>query len=303
MSATPSVARAATDEVRARAWAASDRAAAAAGIAVREVHDLADLVAVRRLFDTIWSADPTNPAATVELLRAYTHTGQYVVIADDLTRPGRPPVAASMGFLAAPAGQALHSNVTGVLPSGRGRSLGFALKVHQRAWALERGLSEITWTFDPLIRRNAWFNLAKLGAGVIEYLENFYGSMADGLNAGDESDRLYLTWQLTEPRVAAAAEGTGCPVDLGSLRAAGAQTVLTVGPDGGPVRASSASSKAQVILAQIPEDIEGLRRSDPAIARAWRTALREVLGGALADGGRVTGIGRDGVYVVEKENR
>ena len=120
MSGTAGARQAGPDGARARAWAVADRAAAEAGIVVREVHDLADLAAVRRLFDTIWAADPTNPAATVELLRAYSHTGQYVVVAEDLARPGRPLVAASMGFLAAPAGQALHSNVTRALPTGRG---------------------------------------------------------------------------------------------------------------------------------------------------------------------------------------
>lgn len=287
-------------DVRARARAAADRAAERAGIGVREVHDLADLVAVRRLFDTIWAADPTNPVATVELLRAYSHTGQYVVVADDLTRPGHPPVAASIGFLAAPAGRALHSNVTGVLPPGRGRSLGFALKLHQRAWALERGLVEITWTFDPLIRRNAWFNLAKLGAQVREYLVEFYGAMADGVNAGDASDRLYLSWPLAAAAVAAAAEGASRAVDLGPLRAAGAEEVLVVGPDGGPARLRAPAGP--VVLAQVPPDIETLRRADPVAARAWRLALRDVLGGALADGRRVLGVGRGGFYVLVRDD-
>src|SRR5689334_20101341 len=145
---------AAPGPVAERAHALTEHAAQRAGIAVREVHELPDLAGIRRLFDILWSADPTNPSVTAELLRAYAHTGQYVVVADDLSRPGRPVVAASVGFLAA--GPALHSHVTGVMPEGRGRSLGFALKAHQRAWALERGLREVTWTFDPLVRRNAW---------------------------------------------------------------------------------------------------------------------------------------------------
>jgi len=286
-------------DVVARAHALSGAAADAAGIAVREVHELADCAAVRRLVDTVWSADPTNPSVTAELLRAYTHTGQYVVVADDLTRPGRPVVAASAAWLSAPAGLALHSHVTGVLPEGRGRSLGFALKAHQRAWALERGLQEITWTFDPLIRRNAWFNLAKLGARPREYLVDFYGAMADGVNAGDASDRLYLSWRLADPVVDAALRGAPRVVDVAAERAAGAVAALAVDGGGVPALAWPPPSGVATALVQVPPDIESLRRAEPALGRAWREALRTALHGALADGWSVRGVGRDGWYVLD----
>ena len=148
-------------DVLERARRAAARAVADAGVEVREVSDLADLATVRRVFDEIWRPDPSEPLVTVDQLRAYAWTGQYVVNAHDVREPHRPVIAASVGFLAAPPGRALHSHITGVLPGGRGRALGHAIKVHQRAWALERGLDTITWTFDPLIRRNAWFNLGE----------------------------------------------------------------------------------------------------------------------------------------------
>jgi predicted GNAT superfamily acetyltransferase len=289
------------------AEALAERAAAAAGIAVREVAELPDLVAIRQLFDTLWSADPTNPSVTPELLRAYAHTGQYVVVADDLTRPDRPIVAASVGFLAAPPGVALHSHVTGVMLSGRGRSLGFALKAHQRAWALRHGLREITWTFDPLIRRNAWFNLAKLGAQARRYLVDFYGSMSDGVNAGDASDRLYLAWPLQDARVRAALTAGPLVVDLAAERAAGAVEVLAVqGPDepDAPSVAPRLSwpppSGARTVLAQVPRDHEMLRHRDPGLGLAWREAMRTVLGEALSGGWSVRGVGRGGWYVLDR---
>ena len=294
----------APDAVLDAARVAAADAAKAAGIAIHEVHALADLAAVRRLFDTLWSADPTNPAATVELLRAYAHTGQYVVIATDLTEPGRSVIAASMGFLAAPAGAALHSNVTGVLPHGRGRSLGFALKLHQRVWALERGLTEVTWTFDPLIRRNAWFNLAKLGATVREYLVDFYGPMSDGVNVGDASDRLYLSWPLTDPEVLDAVAGRPAVVDVEGLRASGAAVLLCVGPDGqsptGPLTPPKAEPGPDVALVQVPPDAEALRRDDPGLGRAWRQSLRQALHSG-APGWAVQGMGRDGWYVLTRD--
>jgi predicted GNAT superfamily acetyltransferase len=273
-------------------------AAKAAQISLHEVHALADLAAVRRVFDTLWSADPTNPAVTVELLRAYAHTGQYVVLATDVTEPGRPVVAASVGFLAAPAGHAVHSNVTGVLAAGRGRSVGFAIKLHQRVWALERGLSEVTWTFDPLIRRNAWFNLSKLGAQVREYLVDFYGPMADGINAGDASDRLYVTWPLVAEQVTEACSGRVAPVEASALRADGAAVLLGVADDGrSPSTVATPPARGagpDLALAQVPADIEALRQDDPGLARAWRESLRRVLGPAMASEWAVTGFSRDG---------
>ena len=76
------------------------------------------------------------------------------------------------------------------------RGVGYALKLHQRAWALHEDVRTITWTSDPLIRRNAWFNLNKLGASVVEYLPEFYGAMRDGINAGDLTDRCLVRWDL-----------------------------------------------------------------------------------------------------------
>lgn len=282
---------------RASAASAGDRAA----VDVREVCDLADLVVIRRLFDTVWSPGPANPVVTAEILRAYCHTGQYVVLAADRTRPDAPWVAASVGFLAAPAGRTLHSHVTAVLPPGRGRAVGFALKAHQRAWALERGLSEITWTFDPLIRRNAWFNLAKLGAEVVGYFVDFYGAMADAVNVGDATDRLYVRWPLAAAPLERVAAGQPLGPDLVALRSDGALDVLRVDADGGPVAPNAPDASVPAWLAQVPPDVEGLRHTDPAQARAWRETLREVLGGALAAGRRVTGFARDGWYVIEPE--
>jgi predicted GNAT superfamily acetyltransferase len=55
------------------------------------------------------------------------------------------------------------------------------------------------------------------------------------------------------------------------------------------------------VLVGVPADIEGLREQDPALAGAWREALREVLGGLLAGGARVQGFDRTGWYVVERK--
>jgi predicted GNAT superfamily acetyltransferase len=268
-------------------------AAAAAGVRIRELRELAELDEVYRLYDSIWRPDPSNPPVTTELLRALTKAGNYVGGAYD----GDELIGACVGFFSAPAEVSMHSHVAGVSGAARGRNVGFALKLHQRAWALRRGVSTISWTFDPLIRRNAYFNVAKLAAQPTEYLTNFYGDMRDGINSGDDTDRLLVRWELDAPAVGAAAARRSAITDVNLMP--GATVALACGADGKPAVAGPAGDG--VVLVAVPPDVEGLRRTDPGAAKAWRAALREVLGGLLADGARVTGFDRAGWYVVEQK--
>jgi predicted GNAT superfamily acetyltransferase len=176
----------------------------------------------------------------------------------------------------------------------RGRSVGRALKLHQRAWAIDHGVDHVAWTFDPLVARNAWFNLARLGALPVSYLRNFYGGMHDAINGADESDRLLVRWRLTDPLVSAAAR-TGEPVTPDT---AGAHPVLVAGDDGGPHPTAVVSAPVGTVLVGVPPDVEGLRSTRPALARAWRTALRETLGDLILGGATVAGFHRTDGYVV-----
>jgi predicted GNAT superfamily acetyltransferase len=90
----------------------------------------------------------------------------------------------------------LHSHIAGVHPKHQGSGLGYQLKMHERGWARARGLSRVEWTFDPLVRRNAYFNLCKLGTRVLRYFPDFYGELGDGLNSGDDTDRLLVEWDI-----------------------------------------------------------------------------------------------------------
>jgi predicted GNAT superfamily acetyltransferase len=126
----------------------------------------------------------------------------------------------------------------------------------------------VTWTFDPLVRRNAWFNIEVLRAHVAEYLVDFYGPMTDSVNARDESDRLMVAWP-TDP---------------------------TATVDAKP-------SDAHPVEVVTPEDIVVIRRTDPDAAREWRLRLREELGERIQRGGVVTGFTRDGAYIVHGGER
>lgn len=262
-------------------------AARRAGVVIRDLHDLEGVQQASALFDVVWS-DPAGPLMPVNLVRALSSAGSYVAGA---FLDGR-MVGAIVGFIGVHHGEfVLHSHILGVLAEARGRSLGFALKLHQRAWCLERGIPTAMWTFDPLVRRNAYFNLSKLGAVGTRYEENFYGPMNDGINAGDETDRLLITWRLTDPRVTAAAEGRAVDVPPDES----APMLLDVDSDGSPQLRQAEGPR---LRCRIPEDILQIRSNDPDLALRWRHALRDTLGAAISEGYEAVAMDRAGWYTL-----
>lgn len=260
-------------------------AAEVAGVQMRAVTSHEGFAEVRALFDATWAGEPTNPTVTVELLRALSKAGAYVVGAYD----GDVLVGATVGFFGSPDERVLHSHVTGVSAAMRGRKVGLALKLFQRVWALERGITSIMWTFDPLVRRNARFNIGKLGARPVEYLPNFYGSMHDQINRDGESDRLLVKWDLTAASRSAAEETVQ-----------GAHDALLTTPGEWP---APLVTDANVLLIATPADIEAIRANDEELGIAWRIALREALGERMRAGGVVVGFDRLGRYIVDKREK
>lgn len=211
-------------------------------IVIRPLNTLDEVFAASELFNAVWHGDRSGMAPN--LLRALAHSGNYVVgmFAGDRM------VGASAAFFAEPAARSMHSHITGVLPEYQSQGLGRRLKQHQREWALERGVGHITWTFDPLVARNAHFNLNVLGARVTEYLVNQYGAMDDGVNRGDQTDRLMVSWALAAPP------------------------------------APKPPDERVVASIEVPSDISAIRRENPADATAWRLRVRKDFLGRLEDG-------------------
>jgi predicted GNAT superfamily acetyltransferase len=261
---------------------------------ISELVDLGDLRELETLFAAIWGR-PEEPPLKADIMKALAYSGNYVAGA----RLENRLVGGLVGWLGGSRANDLHlhSHILGVVADNPAPGLGFALKQHQRLWCLERDVKVVEWTTDPLVRRNAYFNLQKLGADVRDYLVNFYGAMADGLNVGEESDRLLISWSLDSAKAESAAAGHPIEHKVDELLSLGAAKVLSVGPHGEPVRESSS---AVVLVCQVPEDIVALRRSDPATARSWRLALRRVLGEAFNSGHRVRGATKSGWYILER---
>ncbi|MGD1053633.1 MAG: GNAT family N-acetyltransferase [Candidatus Dormibacteria bacterium] len=205
-------------------------AAASAGVTVDEVHEVDQLGELNRVIDAVWHRE--GDAVAPELLRALAHSGNCVLAA----RSGAGMVGATVSFRGVHEGRpTLHSHITGILPGAQLRGVGLALKLRQRAWALANGIESVTWTFDPLIARNAHFNLTKLGAEAAEYLVDFYGPLHDDANGDDATDRLLAVWTLASPRVARALAGRAPAPKVEDLRREGAPTVLEMSADGRPV--------------------------------------------------------------------
>ena len=278
-------------DLAARASVQAADAAAAAGIEIRDVHSMREIKAVSELFDRVWGSKENDPLMAPGMLRAMTHAGNYAAgafVGDDM-------IGAVTGFLGADDdGPYLHSHILGVEDGHRGGHIGFALKQHQRAWVLGSGMRKVTWTFDPLVRRNAFFNVQKLGATAAEYLVRFYGTMSDAINAGDETDRLLIAWEVDTPHVERAAIEKLPEPNVALLREQGAHVALD---EHAEVDLRGWSS---VVLCATPDDVVELRRHDPEAGRRWRSGLRDTLGKALDEGYRVTAFARSGWYVLER---
>lgn len=273
---------------------AAQAASKGAGVEIHEVEEPPELEEVSRLLSVVWNREVASRQITPELLRALTTTGNYVAGAfldGEL-------IGASVAFFAAPELNSLHSHITGVAEADVARGVGYALKLHQRAWALRRGIETITWTFDPLVRRNAFFNIAKLRADAVAYLPNFYGEMRDLINAGDQTDRLLVEWRLGGPEVVAVCDHHLAPPGRDEEPF---EELLSVDVDGRP---GAGAWKGGAATVAVPADIESMRLGSPGLAREWRRTLRDVLGGAMTDGdARVAGFLRSDGYLLERNER
>ena len=230
-------------------------------IQVRELDNLQDQDFGRKIFDITWSSD-AGTEITAYLLQAMVHSGSYLSGAFI----GGKIVGAAFAFPATNDGLHLHSHMTAVLPEFRDKGVGYALKIDQWNWAKKKNYSHLSWTFDPLVRRNAKLNIAKLGVDISAYHPNFYGDMPDALNAGDESDRLMVSWRT-------------------DIDAPKARELITKRETGD-------------ILIEIPEDIVAIRSKNQSESMKWRRQVREQFLAAFEKNGKVIGFSANNEYVV-----
>jgi len=258
-----------------------------AGVTVGPLGSTAECVAAAALLAAIWETSPESSPLSGDLLTSLVHSGGCVLGALDAHGA---LVGVTVGVGGAPLSTCLYSLIAGVDSRCAGRGVGMALKQAQRLWAVERGATQMSWTYDPLVRRNAHFNLNRLGARTVEYLPDFYPPMHDGLNRSDLTDRLAVVWDLLLPT----------PGDGGVIGPE--RRLLAPADDGEPVVGIPAGSGdgGHPLAVWIPADVEAMRRTDPALAMRWRLAVREAFQSAVEAGYHPRRITTDGYYILNR---
>jgi predicted GNAT superfamily acetyltransferase len=197
------------------------------------------------------------------------------------------------------------SHMMGIDPKHRDSGVGFALKRAQWQMVRHQGLDHITWTYDPLLSRNAYLNITKLGAVCDTYRRSEYGDMRDGLNAGLPSDRFQVDWWINTRRVEQRlSKRPRRPLKLENFSKADLQPLYSLhfkaeGWSRPPEHFAALEGK--LALAEIPSDFGALKEAEFSLARDWRFFTREVFETAFAAGYIVTDFiyeHRRGFYVL-----
>jgi len=259
-----------------------------------------DMNAIEDLQRAVWPGSETD-VVPAHVFIAAIHNGGLVIGAYENDRLigfvfGFP------GLEATPDGpRAKHcSHMMGILPRRRDSGVGFALKRAQWQMVRHQGLDHITWTYDPLLSRNAYLNIAKLGAVCDTYRRSEYGDMRDELNAGLPSDRFQVDWWINTRRVERRlSKRARHPLKLDHFAKADLQPLYSLqdspfdsaqGKPGSWARPPEHFSplEGRLALAEIPSDFNALKDADFPLARDWRFFSREVFETAFASGYIVT---------------
>ena len=266
---------------------------------ILEIIDSAgQMAAVEELQRLTWTGDETEIVPAHMLVAAVHNGGLLIGAREPATRALVGFVFGFVGLYAIPdEPRPKHcSHMLAVHPDFQGRGLGFALKRAQWQMVRHQGLDRITWTYDPLLSRNAHLNIAKLGAVCNTYRRDVYGEMRDGLNAGLPSDRFEVDWWVNTKRVERRlSRKARRPLDLAHFLGAGAEIINPSGstqagwpdPPSGQVELEAASRGALLLL-EIPADFLALKRDDPDLALDWRLHARALFEDLFARGYLVT---------------
>lgn len=253
-------------------------------IAIRELESVEDLRKVLALEREVWGSSDADVTPITLAVATRTAGAMWLGAFDGVECVGfafaLPSIEhSSFGF---------HSHMLGVRRELRDRGIGFALKMAQRERALAIGTKKITWTFDPLRAPNAHFNFSKLGVISSDYRVDFYGPYTSSPLHANGTDRLLVTWPMSERRVEDRLRGK-------DPRAEVLDTLIHLEPlvrftgNGQPCIADLAQLLTRQRAAiEIPGDIGQIERDNPALGHEWRLTTRLAFTEALKAGFVVT---------------
>ena len=249
-------------------------------VVIRDLETIAELEFMLQLEKEVWGiadADVTPLTLAVAMKAA----GSILIGAVE----GRKLVGFALAFPSLEHGRfGLHSHMLAVLPSHREYGLGYRLKLAQRERALAIGITDMTWTFDPLRSLNAHLNFSKLGVISDSYRVDFYGPQTSSHLHTNGTDRLWVTWHMADSRVREKLSGKNSSVEaLDALKHL--EPVIRFNGDGKPAEGNLAASLSkQRIAIEIPGDMDRIEHKDKDLARQWRLATRHAFMEALRAG-------------------
>lgn len=231
------------------------------GIHIERVTTLDGCKKCQYLASVVWGGDAA--CSTAQMIVHATYGGVVLLAYDEDT-----PIGFLFSFPVKYREEwVLWSHETAVLQAYLHRGIGQRLKEAQRSIACELGYGTVAWTFDPLVARNAYFNLHKLGARIVEYKRDVYGSdLADQINRGMETDRFVAVWDTLVGSTADAQNVVYCH--------SAAVPVLTMENRGGPLLSDPWPNSADSLLTDVPLDFTQLILHDARRAEEWRLSFR-----------------------------
>ena len=260
---------------------ASRDEAEGAGITIRRLNSREEFEEFGRVEMRVWGGQYPPPP---ELLRAIADNGGLVLGAFH----GEKMIGILLGFTGFNKGRIYHySHQTGVLAEYRDKGIGFMLKMAQRNEVIKMGLDLIIWTFNPLMARNAFFNVGKLGAVVRCYMRNYYGLMNDELNRGIPTDRVVAEWWINSRRV-----NGWRPIKI-SDPLQYPQVIVTAPVQESPYRlpVKIMKSTSDPLMLEIPADLLSLRNTlGESAINAWVNAYRDAFDFLLGENYHATDV-------------
>ncbi|MGH9517272.1 MAG: GNAT family N-acetyltransferase [Terriglobales bacterium] len=249
-------------------------------ISIRDLETISDIEPMLRLEKEVWRLDDSD-VTPLTLAVALKAAGSIVIGAFD----GRELVGFALAFPSFEHGKVgLHSHMLAVRSSHREYGLGYRLKLAQRERALAMGITEMTWTFDPLRSLNAHLNFSKLGVISDSYRVDFYGPQTSSHLHTNGTDRLWVKWGMADSRVQDRLNGRGKLAEVvDALK--NLEPLVRFNGDGKPAEGNLAAAlPRQRIAIEIPRDMDQIEHTNKELAHAWRLATRRAFTGALTTG-------------------
>jgi predicted GNAT superfamily acetyltransferase len=239
------------------------------GISIRRVRSNEEYDACVRMQHAIWGEDFTE-AVPATILKVTQQIGGVTAGAFDA---GDRLLGFVFGMMGSMDGELVHwSDMLAVHHDARNKGLGRRLKHFQRELLRPLGVERMFWTYDPLVAKNAYLNIVRLGARPTEYVIDMYGADThSALHSGLGTDRFVVAWDLTKDG------GANTQADAEQESAVREAPIANALPFG-DARAAAAAElpDAPVVRVEIPADIDTVLARDSSVAAALRESTRRI---------------------------